>query len=45
LRQELHDWYINYGFRYRNEVVGGHETAVYFSITLKAYPSTHLGFN
>jgi len=45
LRQELHDWYISYGFRYRNQLVGRDEKAVYFSVTLKAYPSMHTAFN
>jgi len=45
LRQELHDWYINYGFRYRNQLVGANEKSFYISATLKAYPKLHVGFN
>ena len=45
LRQELHDWYISYGFRYRNQLIGGSEKAVYISATLKAYPAMRIGFN
>ena len=45
LRQELHDWYINYGFRYRSQLVGGDEKAFYISATLKAYPKMRVGFN
>ena len=45
LRQELHDWYISYGFRYRNQLIGGDEKAFFISATLKAYPSLRVGFN
>ena len=45
LRQELHDWYINYGFRYRQQLVGGDEKAFYISAMLKAYPAVRVGFN
>jgi len=45
LRQELHDWYISYGFRYRSQLVGRDEKAFYFSVTLKAFPAMHIGFN
>jgi hypothetical protein len=45
LRQELHDWYVNYGFRYRSERTKDDEMAVYFSVTLKAFPSVSLGVN
>ena len=45
LRQELHDWFLSYGFRYRNQLVGRDEKVFYFSVTLKAYPSTHVVFN
>ena len=45
LRQELHDWYISYGFRYRSQLVGEDEKAIFISVSLKAYPSLHIGFN
>ena len=45
LRQELHDWYISYGFRYRSQLIGRDEKAIYFSVTLKAYPAMHMAFN
>ncbi|MCG3150081.1 MAG: LPS-assembly protein LptD [Verrucomicrobiae bacterium] len=45
LRQELHDWYINYGFRYRSQRTRQDEKAIYFSVTLKAFPGTQLGIN
>ena len=45
LRQELHDWFVSYGFRYRNQLVGRDEKVFYFSVTLKAYPATHVVFN
>lgn len=45
LRQELHDWLINYGFRYRSQRTGEDEKAVFVSVTLKAFPGTTLGVN
>jgi hypothetical protein len=45
LRQELHDWYINYGFRYRSERTKQDEKAIFFSVTLKAFPGITLGVN
>ena len=45
LRQELHDWYISYGFRYRHQLVGRDEKAIYFSVTLKAFPAMRMAFN
>jgi len=39
LRQETHDWFINYGFRYRSERVRSDETTFFFSVTLKAFPN------
>jgi O-methyltransferase involved in polyketide biosynthesis len=45
LRQELHDWFIEYGFRYRSERTRRDEMAVYFSVTLKAFPGVSLGVN
>lgn len=43
LRQELHDWYINYGFRYRSERTRKDDKEIYFSVTLKAFPGVRLG--
>ncbi|MGD0652320.1 MAG: LPS assembly protein LptD [Verrucomicrobiia bacterium] len=45
LRQETHDWYISYGFRYLNQRTQGHDMAVFVSLTLKAYPSVQLSAN
>lgn len=38
LRQETHDWFVNYGFRYRSERVRSDEMTFFFSVTLKAFP-------
>jgi hypothetical protein len=45
LRQETHDWFINYGFRYRSERVRSDEMTVFFSVTLKAFPNYTLTVN
>ncbi|HTS18948.1 MAG TPA: LPS assembly protein LptD [Verrucomicrobiae bacterium] len=51
LRQETHDWYITYGFRYlENEDVAGqartpNEMTAFFSVTLKAYPQAVVQVN
>jgi lipopolysaccharide assembly outer membrane protein LptD (OstA) len=45
LRQETHDWYISYGFRYVNQRTGGRDMAAFISLTLKAYPSVQLSAN
>ena len=45
LRQETHDWYVNYGFRYQSQTTKKDEMAVIFSVTLKAFPNTSLGAN
>jgi LPS-assembly protein len=45
LRQETHDWFINYGFRYRSQRARSDEKAVFFSVTLKAYPGVSLSMN
>src|SRR5437867_10373268 len=45
LRQETHDWFIDYGVRFRGQRVGHDEMAVFFAVTLKAYPGVHLGVN
>ena len=45
LRQETHDWYVSYGFRYLNERTQGHDLAAFVSLTLKAYPGAGLAVN
>lgn len=45
LRQETHDWYINYGVRYRGERITGDEWMVFFAFTLKAFPGVHMTVN
>ncbi len=51
LRQETHDWYIDYGFRdlgrhkESGEPTAKAELAVFVSVTLKAFPSSTLKFN
>ena len=51
LRQETHDWYIDYGFRYlgRHRQFGlltqKDEMTVFFSVTLKAFPNNILTVN
>jgi len=45
LRQEMHDWFFTYGFRYVNQLTQGHDMAAFVSVTLKAYPSVELGAN
>lgn len=45
LRQETHDWFLNYGFRYRSERVKSDEMTVFFSVTLKAFPGYTLSIN
>ena len=48
LRQETHDWYITYGFRYleqRNRRKHAHEMTAFFSLTLKAYPEAVIAVN
>ena len=51
LRQETHDWYITYGFRYlENRSVPGqdrtpNEMTAFFSVTLRAYPEAVLAVN
>lgn len=45
LRQELHDWYVDYGFRYRNLRTGEDDKAVYVAVTLKAYPGFRIAVN
>ena len=44
LRQELHDWYIGYGFRYATQK-GGDEKAFFMTVTLKAFPGSPLAVN
>jgi LPS-assembly protein len=45
LRQETHDWYITYGFRYLTQRTQSDEMTVFFSVTLKAYPGAALTVN
>jgi LPS-assembly protein len=45
LRQETHDWFINYGFRHRNGRDRENETTFFFSVTLKAFPNYALNLN
>jgi LPS-assembly protein len=49
LRQETHDWYITYGFRYlENRNTAGsapNEMTAFFSVTLKAYPEAIVAVN
>jgi LPS-assembly protein len=51
LRQETHDWYITYGFRYQqSEGLPGQpkapsEMTAFFSLTLKAYPKSVIALN
>ncbi len=45
LRQETHDWYVGYGFRYVNDLTQGHDLAAFVSLTLKAYPGVEVGAN
>ena len=45
LRQETHDWLIDYGFRYLSQRTQKDEMTVFFSVTLKAFPSYSLTVN
>ncbi|MDW8343073.1 MAG: hypothetical protein RMM51_01110 [Verrucomicrobiae bacterium] len=45
LRQETHDWLISYGFRHRSQRVRDDEFAVYFAVTLKAFPQVGISIN
>lgn len=45
LRQETHDWYIHYGFRHRSQRLRDDEFAVYFAVTLKAFPNVGISIN
>jgi LPS-assembly protein len=49
LRQETHDWYITYGFRYlgQRNIAGSapSEMTAFFSLTLKAYPEAVVAVN
>ncbi|MGO9527746.1 MAG: LPS assembly protein LptD [Verrucomicrobiia bacterium] len=49
LRQETHDWYITYGFRYlgQRNIAGSSpsEMTAFFSVTLKAYPEAVIAVN
>jgi LPS-assembly protein len=45
LRQETHDWYITYGFRYQSQRSNSDNATGYIAVTLKAFPGVRLGFN
>ena len=45
LRQELHDWYIGYGFRYLSHQQGGDERALFVTVTLKSFPASPVAVN
>jgi lipopolysaccharide assembly outer membrane protein LptD (OstA) len=45
LTQETHDWYINYGVRYRSQRTSDDEIVGFVSVTLKAVPGVKIGFN
>lgn len=45
LMQETHDWYINYGVRYRNQRAREDDLTLYVSVTLKAAPGVRVGLN
>jgi LPS-assembly protein len=45
LRQETHDWYITYGFRYLSQRTERDEMTAFFSVTLKAFPGVGLTVN
>ncbi len=45
LRQETHDWFLNYGFRYRGQRTQQDEMTGFFSVTLKAFPNYILRVN
>jgi len=45
LRQETHDWYITYGFRYLTQRTEKDEMTAFFSVTLKAFPGAALQVN
>jgi hypothetical protein len=45
LRQETHDWLIDYGVRHRSQRKRDDELAVFFAVTLKAYPGLRFSAN
>lgn len=45
LRQETHDWFITYGFRYRSQRTQADEKSAFVSVTLKAFPGVQLSAN
>jgi LPS-assembly protein len=45
LRQETHDWFINYGVRYSRRYGEGDDFGVIVSFTLKAFPEVKIGTN
>ena len=45
LRQETHDWYINYGVRFQGQRVARDDLTIFFAFTLKAFPILHVRVN
>ena len=45
LRQETHDWFITYGFRYSSNQTTSDDKSIYVSVTLKAFPGVKLSAN
>ena len=45
LRQETHDWFITYGFRYQSQRSSSDDATGYISFTLKAFPGVRLAAN
>ncbi len=45
LRQETHDWFITYGFRYRSQRTRADDKSAYIAVTLKAFPGVQLSAN
>jgi hypothetical protein len=45
LRQETHDWYITYGFRYESQRSNSDNATGYISFSLKAFPGVRLSAN
>jgi LPS-assembly protein len=43
LRQETHDWFVDYGFRWRGQRTGPDDVTGYVALTLKAFPSFRIG--
>lgn len=45
LRQETHDWFITYGFRYQSNRTKADDKSIFVSVTLKAFPGVKLSAN